>query len=109
VCAAWRFDRRPLDRQTLGLASTPQPVAIGPALAVAELAVRYPITVFALEALFRSWLQPRLGRNGHRPTMSGSVGVDTRAVAAAIVLSGVGPGEELSCAQSNIRMKGDFS
>lgn len=34
------------------------------ALAVAELLIRYPLTVIAEEAMFRGWMQPRLGRNG---------------------------------------------
>jgi membrane protease YdiL (CAAX protease family) len=36
----------------------------GVALILAELLVRYPLTVFAEEAFFRGWLQPRLGRGG---------------------------------------------
>jgi membrane protease YdiL (CAAX protease family) len=37
---------------------------VGVGLAAAELLIRYPATVLAEEALFRGWLQPRLGRNG---------------------------------------------
>ncbi len=33
---------------------------VGVGLAVAEIAVRYPLTVLAEETLFRGWLQPRL-------------------------------------------------
>ena len=36
----------------------------GLGLAVTELVIRYPLTVFSEEALFRGWLQPRLGRYG---------------------------------------------
>ena len=36
----------------------------GTALVLAEVLLRYPLTVFAEEAFFRGWLQPRLGRNG---------------------------------------------
>jgi membrane protease YdiL (CAAX protease family) len=41
----------------------------GVALAVAELLVRYPLTVFAEESFFRGWLQPRIPRWG--PVASG--------------------------------------
>jgi len=37
---------------------------VGLALGLAEIIVRYPLTVIAEEALFRGWMQPRLGRNG---------------------------------------------
>ena len=37
---------------------------VGLALALAELLVRYPLTVFVEEAFFRGWMQPRLGPNG---------------------------------------------
>jgi membrane protease YdiL (CAAX protease family) len=37
---------------------------VGLALAAAELLVRYPLTVLAEEALFRGWMQPRLGVGG---------------------------------------------
>jgi membrane protease YdiL (CAAX protease family) len=41
----------------------------GLALTLAELLVRYPLTVFAEESFFRGWLQPRLPR--WAPVMSG--------------------------------------
>lgn len=37
---------------------------VGLALALAELIVRYPISVLTEEAMFRGWMQPRLGPNG---------------------------------------------
>ena len=36
----------------------------GIALVLAEILIRYPLTVFCEEAFFRGWLQPRLGPNG---------------------------------------------
>ena len=41
----------------------------GLVLVLAEVLVRYPLTVFAEEAFFRGWLQPRLGPRG--PVLSG--------------------------------------
>jgi membrane protease YdiL (CAAX protease family) len=37
---------------------------VGIALVLAELLIRYPLTVLAEEAFFRGWLQPRLGASG---------------------------------------------
>ena len=37
---------------------------VGVALALAELVVRYPLTVFVEETFFRGFMQPRLGPNG---------------------------------------------
>jgi membrane protease YdiL (CAAX protease family) len=37
---------------------------VGVGLAIAEIVVRYPLTVLVEEAFFRGFMQPRLGRNG---------------------------------------------
>jgi membrane protease YdiL (CAAX protease family) len=37
---------------------------VGLALGLAEIVIRYPLTVLAEEALFRGWMQPRLGSRG---------------------------------------------
>ncbi len=79
----------------------------GAALAAAELVIRYPLTVFCEEAMFRGWMQPRLGRNG--PVLSallwGAYHLQQASTIPSLVLFGLALGL-LRWLRGNVRLTG---